>query len=270
MTQDQAPRTDTTDPGPAGEAAVVEWGGEPEPTGRASRLAGLRDDPRLPPLIAGLAGIAVFFSLLGEWRVWTMTGPETGVFTSGLTTFPVVGTGYLVGLFAVAACATLVFYGSAGVRANARLVGLALVGMLGALLVMTTVHLDTLGGTVEDQYSNSQAWSESPPIIEYGRGFYLAVVGVLGIGLALGLARPRRRATAAGEAEPATAAPADTGGWAPEVGGDDWPWRPAAATRRSADQRAADGDDRDGAGPVDLTVQPADPFLPPGDPDRPR
>jgi hypothetical protein len=270
MSQDQAPQPgDARADDRADALAVVEWGDDEQPPGRAARgLARLRADHRLAPTVAGLGALALFFSLLNEWRVWTAgdDAPPQRV-ASGVVTFPSIGTAYLVGLFALAACATLALFGGGPVRHSSRLVGLAVVGVLGAVLITATANLDQLGGSIEDFFINVRSSGEDgsadPARLEYGRGLYLAYLGVAAMGLALYLASPvRHRPDPEGQAGDAYDDQTQVGSpaWAPEDDGDDWPWRPRATARPA----------RSPGGPVDLTVEPATPFLPPGEPDGTR
>jgi hypothetical protein len=248
--------------------AVVEWGDENgRPPGRmARRLARLRADRRLAPTVAGLGALALLLSLLNDWRIWTAGDanlPAQRVET-GVVTFPSIGAAYLVGLFALAGCATLAFFGAGAVRRHARLVGLAVVAVLAAVLITATASLDQLGGIIEDYYINTgEDGSSTPATVEYGRGLYLAYVGVAAVALALHLAAPagRRRTGLADESDEAAPVAADAAqalaDWAPEDGGDEWPWRSGPARRPV----------RSPGGPVDLTVESTSPFLPPSEPD---
>jgi hypothetical protein len=248
---------------PTGRAAsesdpgVIEWGADGPPPSRAARaLTGLRSHPRLAPTVAALAALALFGSVLFEWRIWTAASPEEGgPFPQSETAHSVVslgsvGTAYLVGLFALAAFGTLALFGAGAVRRHARLVGLSSAVVLLALLVTASTHLDQLGGTIDDLIGNRNV-PGSPALLRPGRGIYLAFLGVIGAAVALYLAAPARR----GPSGPATAADRDH---LTEEDGGDWPWRRPPAVEPSA------------AGPVDLTVEPAAPFLPPDDQDRPR
>jgi hypothetical protein len=259
MSQEHIVGADHADDGPA----VVEWG---DPAARST--------PRVPrglsqawarhrrgPLLAAVAAPALLGSLVSDWRVWTSPGElQPREVAQGVVSFPVVGTAYLVGLFALVGCGGLALFGTGAVRRHARLVGLAVTGVLGATLIATVSGIDQIGGNFEDFYVTPRTIEETgtPPIIAYGRGLFLAFTGVAAAALALYLAVPAGARTV--EADPpadhAMPAPADaaepTAGWAPEAAGGDWPWRP-----REARSIPAQG------GPVDLTVEPAVPFLPP-------
>lgn len=259
MSQDPAIRGKAEDSA----TAVVEWGDGDQPrSGRAARrLAHWRSDRRLAPLIAGIAGLALFGSLVSEWRMWTpnLDGSAPRQVTEGVASFAAVGSGYLVGLFLLAACGGLALFGADPVRRHARLAGLAVAAVLGALVLAAMTNLDQLGGTVDYALLGRDGAGELLPV-ESGRGIYLALAGVVVAAVALYLAAPGQRATAP---PPTTESAAragheveSTAGWAP-ADGEDWPWRP----RGAGAGRAAP------PGPADLTVEPSTPFLPPQDPD---
>jgi hypothetical protein len=246
--------------------AVVEWGDtDARPVGHAGRtprgLSQMWAAHRRAPLVATVAAFALFGSLLSDWRVWTATGEiQPQRITNGVVSFPAVGSAYLIGLFALVACGGLTLFGTGAVQRHARLTGLAVAAVLGAVLVTAVANLDQLGGTIEDFFVNARSAeaAEEPATIEYGRGMYLAFAGVAAAALALYLASARLPT----EAEPADgpgppAAPvADPGAadtW--DADGDDWPWRPRGTRAPAAPE----------SGPVDLTVEPAAPFLPPGE-----
>lgn len=237
-------------------AGVLQWGEDDtdRPRGHLARtLAGLRADPRLAPLIAGIAGLAFLASMLTEWRVWRIAsidveGGEEGALEnpilSGVEAFPSIGTAYLVGVLLLAACVTLALAGAGPVRHNARLVGTATAGVVLGILVTATVRLDQLAGLLDDI---AMSPGEMRTEVVAGRGLYLAYAGVLATALALLLAPGPRP-----EPDTATAARAD--GDRPD-GDRAWRPRPGGMPARPFD------------GPEDLTVEPASPFLPPGDTD---
>jgi hypothetical protein len=258
-----------------GPPAVVEWGDTgAEPVTRAPRgVSQLWAEHRRAPVLAVVAGFALFGSLISDWRVWSVTGSETPPqqLEDGLVNYPVVGSAYLVGLFALVAAAGLALFGAGAVRRYARIVGLAVAAVLGAVLVMTVANMPHLGGSIEDFFLTPRVLDETgrPPTVEYGRGVYLAFAGVAAAALALYLVGVGGRGDAAGAlgepaAEPAAEPAGDPAGdparaWAPQDGGDDWPWRPREARPTPHP-----------TGPVDLTVEPAAPFLPPGETDGSR
>ena len=136
---------------------------------------------------------------------------------------PVVGTAYLVGLFALAGLRDPGRSSAAGaVRRHARLVGLAR-GRRARRRAGRDHGRTWTRSAAPSRTSYSQLAGrghESPPIIEYGRGLYLAYVGVARASgwRCASRRRPRRRATAAGEAGAGAAAPAAAGGPGAEVG----------------------------------------------------
>ncbi|WP_422772565.1 hypothetical protein ACN28C_05975 [Plantactinospora sp. WMMC1484] len=259
--QDGAPRA--ADPaGPAGRgdggettpegASIVSWGGRAR-TGRrgGALLSRLGRDARLVPVIGAAGAAAVFASLLGDWAVTTMPAENVPSETpitlgSGVADMSAFGTAYLVGVFGVVGCLALVFFGSPGVRHNARVAGLAGAGVTLGVLLATTGTLDTLG----DRW---QVYGELEGMtIEYGQGLVLAYVGTGGLGLALLLAGRFVRRPAA-EAAPG-AGPEVPAGPAPEES--DWPWR-----RPGSAHAAQQPEDDEGLPPpIDLTVTPTKPF----------
>lgn len=263
---------------------VIGWAAQNDrPTGRLGRGWGaLRADPRLAPLLAVLAGLALFGSLLTEWRVWTIVENSDAIggfgrqrLVSSVISFPGVGNAYLIGLLVLAACVTLVLRGTEPVRRNARLVGLATTGVLLAVLVTVTAQVDQVGGVVEDiALPDSGDGAAFQSTIEYGRGIYLAFAGVGIMGLALWWVTPvERRVSGVSSAEPDETDESldsesngdgglEAAGWG-SSGGAGWPWRSRAAKRSTSTHTQP-------SRPVDITVEPAAPFLPPGDQTGPR
>jgi len=210
--------------------AVVAWGGEPSSRG-SSRLAGwsgrLRPDWLGVRVLAGLAGLVLFGSLLDSWQ-------ETGLpeefsepaRVAGLPGIGAWGAGWLVGLIGLAACTGLTVLGLPALRAPARSAGLALAGVQLGLLAAMSVQL---GRTSTLESTGFIAPGEIGFEVQLGRGVYLAYLGLGLAAAALWWARP----------EPRPAAPD--------------PVRPASAP--------ASGDGY--AGPPDLMVGPAEPFTHP-------
>jgi hypothetical protein len=247
------PRQDSHSEG----TSVVEWGGaEPTSPGRVGRsLAGLGRDRRLPLVPAALGAAAAFASLVGEWLVMTVPngGPEGGTtirVPGGVSDVGGFGVGYLVGLFALVTAVALTLRGSAAVRRDARVAGLALSAALLTVLAATAFSLDDSGQRTLF-YSSEDGFR-----VEYGRGLVMAFVACALLAVALHLAgrvdagRPdadgsgpdaRPEGTAEEEAEP--------GRWG----------------RRGGASRSGDAGGLPPA-PADLTVQPTTPFA---HPDRP-
>jgi hypothetical protein len=245
------------------EPALVEWGDDDdEPVDRraARVIAGLRANRRLVPIVAGLGALAAAGSVLSEWRVMTVQEVETVTerTSAGVVSFPTVGTTYLLGLLVVAASLILTLYGVGLVRHHARLVGLATSGMLGLVLIATSVQLEQVGSTIDNLVLGFRG-QEGQVTVSTGRGIYLAYAAVGALAFALWLAVPTDRSVPgqpAGAGAPGQVAyelddvdPADG-----ELG-PDWPWQ-----RRHRSVRA---DDLQRPAPLDLTVEPATPFISP-------
>lgn len=229
--------------------SVVEWGGDEPRRGFFSRLyAGRRFamptvNRQVVPVVAGLSGLALFASLVGEWQVTNMQDSgETRVVTASVAGIPGWGVSYVLGMFALVSCVALAMFGAARSRRNVRVVGLALTAALAIMLVAATKAL-TENSAV---FSFFAVFGEgNAPKVSIGRGLHMAYVATLGFGLALHLAARFWPAPAA-EAETATER-ADEGTRAGEP-------RRAAMWRRPA--AAPDVD----PGPADLTVSEAAPF----------
>lgn len=249
--------SDETDPTADG-ASVVSWGDSP----RGGRWAGLAlsrlgRDGRLVPVVAILGAGAVFASLLGDWAVTVIPteGSPTGnpvELSSGVADLATFGTAYLVGVFGMIGCLALVFFGSPGIRHNARVLGLAVTAMVIGVLVAVTNSLDSLT-------NEWQVYGELGGLVtDYGQGLGLAYLGTGGLGLALLLAgRFVRRTGSAVVAGGAAAAPTGQADPADPATAEesDWPWR---RPRPSSAPEPDDEDDR--SAPIDLTVTPTKPF----------
>jgi hypothetical protein len=200
-------------------------------------------DRRLVPVVAVLAALALFASLVGEWQVITLEGVDLPAalrpLTAGVAVLDAFGAAYLLAVFALAACAALVFRGAPAVRRHARLIGLALTAALGGLLIAVSIQLDRLGPA----YGYLTVGWEIPPAVSAGRGLEAAFAGVGLAALALYLAgRPAWTGVEPLAADPAAADPAR------HATHDGWR-RPRGAT--DTDEVAA---------PLDLSVGPAAPF----------
>ncbi|MBY8873639.1 hypothetical protein K7640_17545 [Micromonospora sp. PLK6-60] len=250
MSQDlPIPRQDNRADG----TAVVEWGpdepGRPEQPRRRPSLAALTRDHRLPLALAGLGAAAAIASLVGEWVVLTLPngGPEgnqTVRVPNGVGDIGGFGIGYLAGLLGLAVAVALALRGTAAVRPNARVAGLALAVAVAAVL---TAHALSLDGLADRTFYFS---SDDGYRAEYGRGLTMAFLATLLLAAALHLA-----GRAGGPAaEPAVPAP-DGGAGEPEPGEATGGWRRPGA---------ADPDEP--LAPADLTVQPAAPFAHPEPP----
>ncbi|MGK5737776.1 hypothetical protein [Micromonospora sp. URMC 103] len=218
--------------------SVVEWGAtEPvTPTRPRRTLVDLGRDRRLPLLLAGLGAVAGVASLVGEWVVMPLPGggPLGGDIRvpSGVSEIGGFGVGYLVGLVVLACGVALALRGTTAVRHDARVAGLAVAGVLVALLTATALELDDPG-----QRGLFYA-PEAGFRVEYGRGLVMAFVACLLLGAALWLA--------------------------PNAGAldGDAPAGPVFRRRRRPRQEPEDVP----PAPADLTVQPTVPFAHPQPP----
>ncbi|MCW6003014.1 hypothetical protein K1W54_00220 [Micromonospora sp. CPCC 205371] len=249
------------------DAAVVEFGGQ-EPRSRRAALGGvlgkLRHDHRVVPVVAGLAALALFASLAGEWQVTTITDPD--FFGQGLSPAPVsAGLGelggwaaaYLIGVFALVGCVALVLFAPPSARDLARVIGLAMAGTLGAVVVAIAFDLNDRSVAVTSLgiYTGPDAPEYE---LAYGRGLTMAFLGVGGLALALYLAGRLMPAPATAAAATGTATPTGPADGSPVES--DWPWRRPGVKEAPAEEIPQ---------PIDLTVSPASPFVPLTDqPDR--
>jgi hypothetical protein len=216
-------------------------------------LRALRTDRRVVPVVTGLAAVATFGSLVGEWQIIVVDGVDVPAtlppLTAGVAVLDAFGGAYLVGVFALAACTALALLGSPAVRRHARLTGLALSGALGALLVAVSMQLDRIGPA----YGYRTIGWEVEPVVSAGRGLEAAFAGVGLAALALYLAG--RIPGWTGTDQHAGAQPA-RGGAQPMPPGA-YPVPPAGNDGR----RPRGGTDQDEVpAPLDLSVGPAAPF----------
>jgi hypothetical protein len=248
MSQDQSVSPDAV--APDEQSSIVEWGTDEAPRRPLHRLAdALRNDRRIIPVIAGLGGIALFASFVGDWQVIIAydappDGNTSRRFTTGVADLDGLGTAFLVGTLALVTAAALVLFGPPRGRAYARVAGLSLAGGVGALLVATAVQLRELTGPFNVFFFF--AAEQRQPDVSAGRGLQAAFVGVALLGFALFLAGRRLRDDAAGDLDLRAASVGDDDTEA--MRGDRGP---RGARRAPAPQAAA----------LDLTVAPAAPFV---------
>lgn len=225
--------------------AVVEFGpasGPPDtPEVRRPALSRLLDGARLDnravPALAGLGAVAVFVSMVSPWQATTVDTNDFGseglqTVDRGMTDLGSWGPAYLLGTFAVAACAALVLFGAPVARRHARLAGLGMSGALFAMVLALAVELSRNSLVYPSFYTGPE------PDPSTRSGLYLAFVGVAALGLALYLAGRLPAPASAEEGEPATSSL--------------WRWRRA---------RNAEPDPEEPPPPADLTVMPARPFV---------
>ncbi|HEX5596121.1 MAG TPA: hypothetical protein VFX61_08935 [Micromonosporaceae bacterium] len=203
------------------------------------------------PTIALLGAGALFASLIKEWQITEFkSGGEirveggSEIFRTGVAWLDGWSAPYLLGLFAVTACVALVFFGSLGVRDHARIAGLAMSGLLFAVLAAITVDLARVSAAFDGAFSHRLHENLE---LSYGPGLAAAYIGVLCYAGAL-LVSGRLRSvpdSEVGRTEVAAEqeAPADE---------HDWPWRRVRRTTPPAHNH----------GPLDLAVGPTAPFVP--------
>lgn len=185
----------------SGESEVLEFGSSDSeaPRRRPSTefLRGLAGDRRLPVLIAGLGGVAVFASLISEWQITAVeqisyegeedVSQQVQLLPTDLFDLGGIGGAYLVGLFLLTISLTLVLFGPAAGRRYARLSGLSVGGLLFALL-LAMVHLLGSETRLVSRFFTMQLSPEQSEV-RYGRGLWCALAGVAAALLALWLTR---------------------------------------------------------------------------------
>jgi hypothetical protein len=248
---------------PAAVPEVVEWGSpdahEPQRPARPQQqwLPAVPADRRLVPLTAALGGVGLFASLISEWQVTAIDGTAFGAgevgarpVAVGIADLGAWGGGYLVGLFVLVAAAVLMVFGPPAGRVYGRLVVLSTAGVLLALLAGLLSELGT--NTRALSYATVLSLEADQLTMQYGRGGYCAVAGVLAVLLAAVLAGRRVPAPAAPTPVPADGQPV-AATTTPDAPAADWSWR------RPRDD---DEDDRSPDEPYELTVSGTEPFTP--------
>jgi hypothetical protein len=231
--------------------AVMEFGDDDEPVDdepRGNVLRALLADPRLVLVCAGLAGVAAFGSLIGEWfTIQDPNGDPSGAtmfeWRMGVNGAGSLGSAYLVGVLLLAMLVMLAVGGPLSTRHAARVAGLGASGTVLAVLIAFRV-------TGRDYQTPGIFIAPGQPHeFVFGRGLTVAFLVPILAGLAFLLAaRLARHSPAAEDDEPAEAVER------PVV---DWSWR---RPRQSPGDRAQDLSEPP---PLDLTVQPATPFARP-------
>jgi hypothetical protein len=194
-----------TDPDAAPpEPEIVQWGaGLPVGRLRFGRLAGWgRQEPRLGWLLAGGGGLALFGSLLDTWQVTPLpeeiTGGDFDPVIAELSWLGVWGTVWAFGVVLLATCGALAVRGLPSLRAPARSTGLALAGVLLALLVAISIDLER-----SSVLAASQIFPETGLEPELGRAVYLGYAGLALVAAGLWRIRPPVAAIAGPVAGPA-------------------------------------------------------------------
>ncbi len=231
--------------------AVVEFGSSPEPRRSRWNTSGLaRDlmaDRRTVPLTAALAALAALVSVLSEWQVTTLDPSTLGVdagervLPTGIDDLGALGIGYVLGLFLVVPAVVLTLFGPPGGRRYARLAGLSVAGTQLGLLIAVASAVSSVSYAIDPVYRI--ALEEGEATLVYGRGLWCAFAGILLVLAALYLAGRHLPAGAGAGSD----SPAPIGEAEPDAV---WSWR----------RPVADGTDRPGDEPLDLTVAPSQPF----------
>lgn len=190
-----------SEPAQPAEPAVVALGGER--TGGFERLISVRGwHPAVPRALAGLGGVAMFGSLVGEWQVVTppagdLPGDGAGGDAFGLAYTLVWGMGWVVGGMLLAVCGGLTLAGQPAMRRYARTIG----------LVVAAVNLGILAAAAASLDGESLFVAPVQGVeITLGRGVYAAFASVLLIGAALWLARTEPTVRRRPEPEPVVGA----------------------------------------------------------------
>ncbi|MFC4066844.1 hypothetical protein [Actinoplanes subglobosus] len=183
--------------------SVITFGGDETP--RRAIFRDLGRDRRLPVLVAGLGAVAAFGSLFSEWQKTTLAYlnvegeevPVERVVLSGLIDLGALGAGYLVGLLLLVVAVVLVLFGPAPGRAYARVAGLAVGGVLAALLLSLAQELGDASTVVPKYLAIYDFTGMGTLRMTQGRGVWCALAAV---GLALiALWLPARAAPAPAE-----------------------------------------------------------------------
>jgi hypothetical protein len=152
--------------------------------------------PGIPWGLAGLGGLAMFGSLVGEWQVIPLDAeqqfPELDQVELGIGLVVGFGPAWLVGALLLATCAGLALVGTPPLKGYARGVGIVLAGVLLGFLVGAAVQLD--------QQSIWDPTLQADPRL--GRGLYAAFASVVLVGGAIFLSGDRRIGKAPLLAEP--------------------------------------------------------------------
>jgi hypothetical protein len=188
------------------EESVIAFGGSEKP--RRTIFRDLGRDRRLPALIAGLGAVAAFGSLISEWQTTTFREvgvdgerlPEEQVLLANLFDLGGLGAGYLVGLLLLVVALALALFGPLPGRAYAKVAGLAVGGVLLALVLSLVQYLNDASALLPKYLMAFNVTDGDSLRTAHGRGVWCALAAV---GLALAaLWMPAR--TAGAEPEPPT------------------------------------------------------------------
>ncbi|WP_157751881.1 hypothetical protein [Actinoplanes derwentensis] len=191
--------------------SVISFGDEKPRFGderpRRTYLRDLGRDHRIPALTAALGAVAAFGSLVSEWQTTSMNGfgfgaePGAGarVLPTDLPDLGAVGAGYLAGLLLLTTAVVLTLFGPATGRRHAQLAGLAVGGVLLALLVALMPHLNQTSLLVPRYYTVELTGDDVR--VAVGRGLWCALFAV-GAALAALWLPHRERVAITPEPEP--------------------------------------------------------------------
>ena len=202
---------------------------------RRNVLRALLADPRLVLVCAGLAGLAAFGSMIGEWITLRLPdgGPSSSIayeWRMGVNGAGALGSTYLIGVLVLATLMMLTISGPVSARRSARIAGLGAAGTVLAVLIAvrtTSRDYDTPGLLFDPDAGRT---------VLFGRGLTLAYLVPILAALAFLLAARVARRDAA--VEPADARDPASLGERPTVV--DWAWRrPRQATGRPARKASA-------------------------------
>lgn len=187
------------------EESVITFGGSEKP--RRTIFRDLGRDRRLPGLVAGLGAVAAFGSLISEWQSTTIRDvgidgeplPEERVLFANLLDLGGLGAGYLVGLLLLVTAVVLTLFGPRPGRAYAKVAGLAVGGVLLALLLALVQHLNEASALMPKYLMAFNVTQADSMRNAHGRGLWCALAAV---GLALAaLWMPARTAAPRDEPE---------------------------------------------------------------------
>jgi hypothetical protein len=164
-----------------------------------TRLArAVANDHRLILLSAAVGGLALVVSLMSEWQVTVMDsavvgeGGFGGPIPTRIADLGAWGTGYLTGLFPLAAGMVVLLFGPPAGRTYARLAVLSTCGVLLALLAGLAADLNLRSRALANGFMFQTDTVGVDP--SYGRGIWCAAFGVAAVTCAAYLSgRPWRR-----------------------------------------------------------------------------
>ncbi|WP_433792751.1 hypothetical protein [Actinoplanes sp. CA-252034] len=171
------------------EESVITFGGGDEKP-RRTIFRDLGRDRRLPVLVAGLSALSAFGSLISEWQTTTINvqegdgeqPAEPRVLIANLLDLGGMGAGYLLGLIVLVVAVVLTLFGPGPGRAYTKVAGLAVGGVLVALLVSLAHHLGDASAVIPKFFTAYDFTGSEAVQTTYGRGVWCALAAV---GLAL-------------------------------------------------------------------------------------